>query len=110
MREAPNIWLETGGFRTHRGIEYLSNAVGADRMVFGTKLPWQAVGPPHAELMYADIDDDARRAIGSSNLESAVGHGGLVAPCLATSGAITRRTRITTGRIRLPPMHWQANR
>ncbi len=69
MREAPNIWLETGGYRTHRGIEYLSNAVGADRMVFGTKLPWQAVGPPHAELMYADIDDDARRAIGSSNLE-----------------------------------------
>lgn len=69
MREAPNIWLETGGYRTHRGIEYLSNAVGADRMVFGTKLPWQAVGPPHAELMYADIEDDARRAIGASNLE-----------------------------------------
>ncbi len=69
MREAPNVWLETGGYRAHRGIEYLSNAVGADRMVFGTKLPWQAVGPPHAELMYADIDDDARRAIGSSNLE-----------------------------------------
>jgi len=69
MREAPNVWLETGGFRTHRGIEYLSNAVGADRLVFGTKLPWQAVGPPHAELMYADIDDDARQAIGASNLE-----------------------------------------
>ena len=69
MREAPNLWLETGGYRTHRGIEYLSQAVGADRLVFGTKLPWQAVGPPHAELMYADIADDARQAIAASNLE-----------------------------------------
>ena len=69
MREAPNVWLETGGYRTHRGIEYLAGAVGAERLVFGTKLPWQAVGPPHAELMYADIDADARQAIGASNLE-----------------------------------------
>ena len=69
MRQSPNLWLDTSGYRTHRGVEYLSNAVGADRLVFGTQLPWQAVGPPHAELMYADIDNDARQAIGASNLE-----------------------------------------
>ena len=71
--------LDAGGAKPvagNRRIPYASryrilchNAVGADRLIFGTKLPWQAVGPPHAELMYADIDDDARRAIGATNLD-----------------------------------------
>ena len=69
MHAAPNLWLEASGYRAHRGVEFLSQAVGPERLVFGSQLPWQAVGPPHAELMYADIDDDARRIIGAANLE-----------------------------------------
>ena len=68
MRARPNLWIETGGYRTHRGIEFLSTSVGSDHMVFGSKLPWQAVGPPHAELVYADIDTNTRQAIATENL------------------------------------------
>ncbi len=68
MRARPNLWIETGGYRTHRGIEFLSTAVGSDHLVFGSKLPWQAVGPPHAELVYADIDTNTRQAIATENL------------------------------------------
>ena len=68
MRNLPNLWLETSGYRTHRGIEYLVGAVGAQRILFGTGLPWQSVGGPHAEFAYAQIDGDARTAIGSGNL------------------------------------------
>ncbi len=69
MRQLPNLWLETGGYRTHRGIEFMATAVGHDRMVFGSKLPWQALGQPHAELAYADVSGAARRAIAADNLE-----------------------------------------
>jgi predicted TIM-barrel fold metal-dependent hydrolase len=47
----------------------LSTAVGSDHIVFGSKLPWQAVGPPHAELVYADIDANTRQAIARENLD-----------------------------------------
>lgn len=69
MRNLPNLWLETSGYRAHRGIEYLVGAVGAERVLFGTGLPWQSAGGPHAEFAYARIDGDARAGIGSANLD-----------------------------------------
>ena len=69
MRRLPNLWLETSGYRTYRGIEYLAQAVGDDRMIFGTRLPWQSVGGPHAEFMYAALEPDSHQRIGAQNLE-----------------------------------------
>ncbi len=69
LRQLPNLWLETGGFRTYRGIEFLAGAVGADRLIFGTRLPWQSVGGPHAELQYARLEPAVRAQIGAHNLD-----------------------------------------
>ena len=70
LRNLPNLSFETSGHRIHRGIEHITNAVGADRMLFGTNLPWFSAGGPHAEFAYADIPDVARAKIGAGNLDS----------------------------------------
>ncbi|MBM4436349.1 MAG: amidohydrolase family protein [Actinobacteria bacterium] len=70
LRALPNLWLETSGYRIHRGHEYIAGAVGDERMLFGTNLPWQSSGGPHAEFLYADLSAEARARIGGLNLES----------------------------------------
>ncbi|MAG36211.1 MAG: hypothetical protein CL878_08200 [Dehalococcoidia bacterium] len=69
LRRLPNLWLETGGFRTYRGIEFIAEAVGSERLIFGTRLPWQSAGGPHAELLYARLEPAVRAQIGSDNLD-----------------------------------------
>ena len=69
MRRLPNLWLETSGYRVHHSIKYICEAVGDDRVIFGTQLPWQSAGGPHADFAYAEITEESRARIGSENLE-----------------------------------------
>ncbi|WP_326820970.1 amidohydrolase [Streptosporangium sp. NBC_01639] len=39
MAELPNLWLEIGTVNTQRGVEWLAERYGADRLVFGTGAP-----------------------------------------------------------------------
>lgn len=69
MRRLPNLWLETSGYRVNSSIKYICEAVGEDRVIFGTQLPWQSTGGPHADFVYAEITEKARVCIGSENLD-----------------------------------------
>lgn len=69
----PNVHVSIGSnYTVHRGLETLVERLGADRFLFGTGFP--AVEPMAAVsmLVYADISDDARQAVGAGNLDRLV--------------------------------------
>jgi predicted TIM-barrel fold metal-dependent hydrolase len=68
MRECPNLFAELSYFTTHRGVEFLSREVGAERLVFGSGLPWASPGPGIAAIQYALISDEERALIAGENL------------------------------------------
>jgi hypothetical protein len=68
LRECPNLLVELSYFTTHRGVEYLVEQVGAERLVFGSGLPWASPGPGIAAVQYAMIHDEERQLIAGENL------------------------------------------
>ena len=68
MRECANLFVELSYFTTHRGVEFLSSEVGAERLLFGSGLPWASPGPGITAIQYALIADEARALIAGENL------------------------------------------
>lgn len=61
MATVPNLWLEIGTVNTQRGVEWLAERYGADRLVFGTGAPvLDDCGPrfllDHLELGAAEVE------------------------------------------------------
>jgi hypothetical protein len=68
LERFPNVYLSIGNpFSAHRGIEWYVSRIGAERLLFGTGLPEAEAGAAVAQLLYADIPDAAKEAIGSGN-------------------------------------------
>lgn len=73
-RDFPNLYLELTAVLDNRGvIERFVEGAGADRMLFGTDLPW--FDPHHGigALLSADITDDDRHDILHRNAERLLG-------------------------------------
>jgi len=73
-RDFPNVYLELTAVFDDRGvIEKFVREAGAERLLFGTDLPW--FDPHHAigVLLSADITDDDRHAICHRNAERLLG-------------------------------------
>jgi hypothetical protein len=68
MRQLPNVYAEISYFTVHRGVEYLSREIGAERLVYGSGLPWGSPGPGILSVMYADISDEQRTLIAGRNI------------------------------------------
>ena len=65
-----NVRCATGKqFALHRGIEDLVRRIGPERVLFGSGFPESEPGMAVTQLAYAEIDEAARAAIGSGNLE-----------------------------------------
>ncbi len=70
MRTFRNVHMTTGyNFAVHRGLEHLVRELGPEQILFGTGFPVAEPAMYVTQLMYADIADDARAAIGSGNLD-----------------------------------------
>lgn len=68
MQACPNVHVELSYFNIHRGIETLASRVGADRLLFGSNLPWSTPGPAVMSVAYADIPDEDKQAIAGGNI------------------------------------------
>jgi predicted TIM-barrel fold metal-dependent hydrolase len=68
LEACPNLHLELSAYWLHRGIEYISERWGAERLLFGSN--WPASGPHMtlATLTTAEISDDAKRGIAGDTL------------------------------------------
>jgi predicted TIM-barrel fold metal-dependent hydrolase len=68
LRECPNLLVEVSYFTAHRGLELIVEQVGAERVVFGSGLPWTPPGPALASILYADISAGEQALIAGDNL------------------------------------------
>ncbi len=74
MKTFSNVHLAVGSpFSVHRGIESMTDQVGAERLLFGTGFPNSDMMPPITMLMYAEISDADKQLIGSGNLDRLIG-------------------------------------
>jgi hypothetical protein len=68
MKRLPNLYVETSYYSVHRGIEFLASEVGADRILFGTGLPFRAAGPALTALTYSMISEEEKQLVAGDNL------------------------------------------
>jgi len=69
-----NVHLSLGSrYTVQGGVEQLVARVGPQRLLFGTGYPDSDMMPAITMLLYADLDDDAKRQIAAGNLERLVG-------------------------------------
>ena len=68
-----NLYVESGTYGVHRGIEAICQRFGAERLVFGTDLPIHEVGGPIAMLTYAQISLEQKQLIAGDNLRKLLG-------------------------------------
>lgn len=70
LAEYPNVYFELTAVLDDRGVlEKLVEKVGADRILFGTDLPWFSTHHGVGAVLSADIADDDRHAILHGNAE-----------------------------------------
>lgn len=65
-----NLYIETGGYVVHRGIEKVVERFGPERLLFGSGYPYYTMAGAAYRLARASISEESRRMIGSGNLES----------------------------------------
>jgi len=65
---APNLRLELSPFWSYGGIEFVCREFGAERLLFGTRLPIREAGGTVAQLQYAEVSEADKRAIAGDNL------------------------------------------
>jgi hypothetical protein len=67
MKKNDNVLAETSGLHLMHGIERLVREVGADRLLFGSGMPIQEVGPGLAKIQEAEIKEEEKRLILGEN-------------------------------------------
>lgn len=67
MKQHSNIFVETSGLQLMYGIERLVEEVGAERILFGSGMPIQEVGPALAKIQKAEIKEEERELILEGN-------------------------------------------
>jgi predicted TIM-barrel fold metal-dependent hydrolase len=72
LRQLHNLYADISYYSTHRGIEFLSQKVGASRLVFGTSYPFHNPAVPLGLVTYADVTEAERESIAQGNLRKLV--------------------------------------
>jgi len=68
-----NLHIEISGYYGHRGIEVLTERFGAERLLFGTKLPYFTPASAIGMLLYAQMKESDKRLIAGGNLKRLLG-------------------------------------
>ena len=60
--------IEAATYQVTHGIEEVCTRFGAERLLFGTGLPFTEAGPSIAQITYAEISDEEKQLIAGGNL------------------------------------------
>jgi predicted TIM-barrel fold metal-dependent hydrolase len=69
LKELPNVYIELSRFLIPDGVNILIDAIGADRVMFGSRFPDSPMAPMLYSLHRSSLSDDELRAICSGNIE-----------------------------------------
>ena len=67
--------IEAATYQIASGIEEICRRFGAGRLLFGSGLPFTEAGPSIAQITYAEISDEEKRAIAGGNLRGLLSWG-----------------------------------
>jgi predicted TIM-barrel fold metal-dependent hydrolase len=73
LRDFPNLHLEIGRYQAYQGIEDVCEKFGAERLLFGTHLPYASPGAAITMVTHADISDEEKQKIAGGNLRRLLG-------------------------------------
>lgn len=73
LQAHPNLHVELSGYWAYHGIEFITREFGAERLIFGTRMPVRDPACAIAQLTYADISEDDKRLIAGDNLRKLLG-------------------------------------
>ncbi len=68
LEACDNLHIELSPFWMYKGIEFVCREYGADRLIFGTRLPVRDAGTTIAQLQYAEVSEQEKQAIAGGNL------------------------------------------
>ena len=68
-----NLYLATGNYVVHTGLELMCKYYGAEKMVFNTNLPTGSAVAAVSLVCFADISGEEKQLIASGNLEKMLG-------------------------------------
>ncbi|MGQ9632261.1 MAG: amidohydrolase family protein [bacterium] len=70
----PNVYIDlTGSYNRWGAVEEFVRGVGADRVLYGSDMPFLAAGGGLGKVVYAKIDDAAKRKILGGNMAKLLG-------------------------------------
>lgn len=73
MKKFDNLYIDTGTYYTLDGIEYITNKFGAERLVFGSNMPFTAVGASVGKIIFSKISDSDKEKIAYKNICNIIG-------------------------------------
>ena len=73
LKSLPNLYIELSGFVHPDGITMLIDAVGEERILFGSRFPEASMGPNLYQMHRYSLSEATLRAICSGNLERLLG-------------------------------------
>jgi predicted TIM-barrel fold metal-dependent hydrolase len=73
LEKFSNLHVETSGYQMHRGVEALCSRFGAERLIFGTRMPYFTPGPAMTMINYSLISHEDREKIAGGNLRRLLG-------------------------------------
>lgn len=73
MEKFENLYVETSGYHMHKGIESLCQRFGAERLIFGTRMPYFIPGPGVSMINYSLVNDEQKEKIAGGNLRRLLG-------------------------------------
>jgi len=68
LAETENAYIETSFFQLYNGIEDICDKFGANRILYGSAVPYFNMAPSMMAIKYADITDAEKAKIAGANL------------------------------------------
>ena len=68
LEKFDNLYVETSGYQTLDGIEFISRNFGAERLIFGTGMPFKSPGAAISRILFSKITDSEKEKIAYGNI------------------------------------------
>lgn len=65
----PNVYLEVATYYIYDGLEDMAKKFGAERMIFGTRMPFQEGAASLGMTLLSDLSDEEKEKIFSGNID-----------------------------------------